>query len=76
MSRIDNLLCCAKQNLLEAQKLHPPIQSPHEGYAVIQEEVDELWEAIKEDNLETACKEAFHIAAMALRFVNDLYESP
>ncbi len=46
--------------------------SSHEGYAVIKEEVDELWDAIK-GNLrpETLADEAFQVAAMALRFLVD-----
>jgi len=48
--------------------------SHHEGYAVIQEEVDELWDVIKckktHPNLNEALKqEAVQVAAMALRFL-------
>lgn len=30
-----------------AEKLHPPINSLHEGYAVIAEELDEFWEQVR-----------------------------
>jgi NTP pyrophosphatase (non-canonical NTP hydrolase) len=47
--------------------------SPHEGYAVLQEEVDELWDEIKADRgrLPTARKEAVQAAAMAVRYIVD-----
>lgn len=47
--------------------------SPHEGYAVLQEEVDELWDEIKADRgrLGPARKEAIQVAAMAVRYVLD-----
>lgn len=45
--------------------------SAHEGYAVILEELDELWEAVKKSNTEEAIKEAIQVAAMAVRFVID-----
>ena len=50
--------------------------SPHEGYAIIQEEVDELWDEIKKRPMERNHKlihdEAIHVAAMALRFLTDI----
>ncbi len=51
-----------------------PFNSPHEGYAVILEEVDELWEEIKskESTSQSMADEAIQIAAMALRFLIDL----
>lgn len=50
----------------------PPMKSPHEGAAIIQEEWDELWEEIKKQ--QTADKmreEAKQVAAMAIRFMVD-----
>src|SRR5260370_31258259 len=44
-----------------------------EGYAVIREELDELWEEVKsKDGLGRAWEEAVQVAAMALRFLVDL----
>jgi len=48
--------------------------SHHEGYAVIKEEIDELWDAIKtkknHPNLIKALREeATQVAAMAIRFL-------
>lgn len=45
--------------------------SGHEGYAVIQEELDELWDAVKHDQALAAAHEAVQVAAMALRFIDD-----
>ena len=49
----------------------------HEGYAVIKEELDELWEAVRSKDpmhMENARKEAIQVGAMAMRFAIDLYE--
>lgn len=43
----------------------------HEGYAVILEESDELWDCIKENRWQDARKEAVQVGAMALRFIVD-----
>lgn len=54
-----------------AESKFPPFNSYHEGFAIIKEELDELWEEIKskgrkKDNL---YKEAMQVAAMAIRFM-------
>jgi hypothetical protein len=46
--------------------------SGHEGYAVLKEELEELWEAVKSDDTAHARREAVQIAAMALRYLTDL----
>lgn len=54
--------------------------SAHEGYAVILEELDELWEEVKKKRVERDPKkmtrEAVQVAAMAIRFVMDVCYSP
>ena len=48
-------------------------RSPHEGYAVLKEEVDELWDAIKGNDLKSHMREeAMQIAAMAIHFIVDI----
>ena len=53
-----------------------PFNSAHEGYAVLLEEVDELWEEvrkkIKERDINKLRGEATQVAAMALRFIIDI----
>jgi hypothetical protein len=51
----------------------PAFRSSHEGYAILKEEVDELWDAVKQNhNVEALRDEATQVAAMALRFIVDL----
>lgn len=61
---------------IETQKAiekHGSQSSPHEGYAVLLEELDELWDEIKADRgrMASARKEAIQVAAMAVRYVLD-----
>lgn len=51
-----------------------PFNSPHEGYAVILEELDELWDEVKGNTgrHESARVEARQIAAMAVRYMLDV----
>lgn len=44
----------------------------HEGFAVLNEEVDELWDEVKKDNYDLAIKEAVQVGAMAIRFVAEM----
>jgi len=64
--------------LIAACERFAPMASPHEGWAVIREELDELWEHVRADTARghEARKEAIQIAAMALRFALDLTENP
>lgn len=58
---------------------HPRMRSHHEGYAIVLEELDELWDEIKQKplyrNQELMRKEAIQLAAMAVRFVLDTLPS-
>lgn len=77
------------EELDRARATHAPMNSHHEGYAVILEELDELWEVCKQNThashdteanrehlrqrkLASMRKEAIQIAAMAIRFVEDI----
>jgi len=59
-----------KKELARARTKFPPYNSPHEGYAVIKEELDEAWDDIKTNK--NAVKEMAQVAATAIRFIIDL----
>src|SRR5262245_42937750 len=52
-----------------ARSVWPAFHSSHEAYGVFREEADEFWQAIKDDNIVHAHREAIQTAAMAVRFV-------
>jgi len=60
--------------LLRARRKFGPFKNGHEGYAVIREELDELWDAVKGNDLPHSMREAVQVAAMAIRYVLDLRE--
>jgi|ERR1700722_20838219 len=55
-----------------ATALHGPFHSSHEGWAVLLEEVEELWDEIRANDPVKARKEAIQVAAMALRYLMDI----
>lgn len=59
-----------------ASSLYPAFNSAHEGYAVLLEEVEELWDEVKKSpkrrDPAKLREEAVQVAAMALRFLNDV----
>jgi len=56
-----------------ATSLHGSFNSTHEGYAVIKEELDELWDEVKKNGSRKDLRaEAIQVAAMAIRFCTDL----
>ncbi|WP_256846853.1 hypothetical protein [Paenibacillus sp. Pae108] len=63
------------KELNKAMEKFPKFNSAHEGYAVLLEEVDEAWDAIKRNDLDHARKEMIQVAAMAIRFLHDLYKT-
>ena len=72
-SRIMEVIC-----ELEAARKWPLYHSAHEGYAVILEELDELWDHVKTNqskrDIPAMRKEAAQIAACALRFMEMIDE--
>jgi len=62
--------------LVRARETYPDMVSAHEGYAILKEEVDELWTEVKKRPLlrsrERMRAEAIQIAAMAIRFIEDV----
>lgn len=77
--KVDLILKEVEGEVLRATQKFGPFKSNHEGYAIIKEEVDELWTAIKDskhqdDNGHHVSIEARQVAAMAVRFLVDLTE--
>ncbi len=71
--RISEANAEALEELERAVKKFGPFHNPHEGYAVLKEEVDELWDEIKgRADKDRMKEEAGQVAAMALRFLVDL----
>jgi hypothetical protein len=52
-----------------ADSKYGPYHNSHEHYAVLQEEVDEWWDAVKGNFSYCAMYELIQVAAVALRFV-------
>ena len=72
----DTVLIEVSDELQTARQGHMPMHSAHEAYAVILEEVDELWDEVKKKrkdrNLQAMRAELIQVAAMAVRAVVDL----
>jgi NTP pyrophosphatase (non-canonical NTP hydrolase) len=75
VSRIEDtkiILAAIEHEVARAEAKFAPFNSSHEGIAIIFEEVDELWEAVRRNNRQQAIAEAYQVAAMAVRFIRDL----
>jgi hypothetical protein len=61
---------------VEARRKHGPFNSGHEGYAVILEELDELWDEVRRRTPRDSAlrKESTQVAAMALAFIMEVCE--
>lgn len=76
---LQQVLMLVRMELERAWEKHPgEFHNAHEGFAVLKEEVDELWDEVKADTAYTAAgmKEAVQTAAMAIRFVVELHNHP
>jgi len=74
---LNTALDMVRTEVERATRLYPALNSGHEGYAVIREELDELWDEVKKSKTSVpqsnaACVEALQVAAMAVRFALDL----
>jgi hypothetical protein len=60
--------------ITRARLEHAPMRGAHEGYAVLLEEVDGLWDEVKYRgrDLTRMRKEAIQVAAMAIAFVAEV----
>ena len=75
-TKISKTMTAIEAEIHRAVSLHGPMKSLHEGYAVILEEMDELWDQVKLkaklQDPKSIREEAIQIAAMAARLVVDL----
>ncbi len=71
MDQYERAIVLVREELRRARRKFGPMRGPHEGYAVLLEEVDELWDEVKSNNRFLACKEAIRVAAMAISFIVD-----
>jgi hypothetical protein len=73
---VDAVTTDVLHEVLRAKSKFLPFNSAHEGYAVLLEEIDELWDEVKKNqrvrDKATMRKEAIQCAAMAVRFVLDV----
>lgn len=76
VARVCRVMRYVEAELLSAVRQFDPYHSAHEGYSVILEELDELWDEIKANKLPGARArqraEAVQVAATAARFLLDI----
>lgn len=75
--KIDKIIHDIILELENSNELHCNFHSSHEWYGVLKEEVDELWDEIKNTKYPYTCnsvmkKEAIQIAAMAIKGILSL----
>jgi hypothetical protein len=65
-----------EEEFLRASDLYPDLHSNHEAYAVIKEEVDELWDEVRKSKDTRTNKEIrrelIQIGAMVVRYLDNL----
>jgi NTP pyrophosphatase (non-canonical NTP hydrolase) len=75
-NKVDQIQAAIRAEVDRAQAKYPSFNSTHEGYAVLLEEVDELWDEVKKNSknqdMNKMRTEALQVAAMAVRFLVEL----
>ncbi len=66
---ISDLTPLLEKEMAFGRKEHGEYHSAHEHYAVLQEEVDEWWDAIKGNMADSCQYELLQVAAVALRYI-------
>ncbi len=73
---LNQAVCLVFNELEDATEKYGAFASGHEGYAIIKEELEELWEEVKNHQKDGATgpltDEAVQVAAMSLRFLMDV----
>ena len=72
----DDILYDVKFELQRAISVNGDFASPHEGYAVMLEELDELWDEVRKNksdrDYDNMYQECVQVAAMAVKFADSL----
>lgn len=76
----EEIIQLIETELMSTDRDKPRFHSTHEGYAVLKEEVDELWDEIKASKSfdkanRMMVNEAIQVAAMAIKFIETLYQT-
>ena len=67
---VEGIIETVKVELEIANKKFPLFNSQHEGFAVLKEEVDELWDDVKGNAADSLTKaECVQVAAMAIKML-------
>lgn len=70
------IIALVKQEIKNARANYPEMHSAHEGFSILNEEIDELWEHVKvkqgNRNIYEMEKEAIQVAAMAILFAAEI----
>lgn len=71
LQALDRALWLIREEVLRAARKHGarPFASPHEGYGVLLEELDEFWDEVKANNAAAAIDEVTQVGAMAAYYV-------
>jgi flagellar hook-associated protein FlgK len=75
---LSDVISDVREEVIRAEELHKPINSLHEGYAVIAEELDEFWDQVKRkarDRDPVAVRtELIQTAAMCVRTITNVLD--
>jgi len=71
---IEETIKDVRAELLRAHEKYGSFHSPHEGYAVLLEETNELWTAVKQKSGSDIYHEAVQVAAMAIQIAVQSYQ--
>ena len=69
---LDRIFKEVEDEFTRASSQWPPFVSTHEGYAIILEELDEVWDEVKKRDLKRMEEELVQVIAMSTRLLYDI----